>query len=158
MALRSDLSAKACSIARGADVLADPWILLLLRELFRGTHRFDALVTATGCSDSVTAKRLTTLREAGLVIRVPYREGGRERHEYRLTAAGADTLPILHALSRWGARHTPDHGTLDISCARCETRPPSADWCPTCALPLTANVTIWRAPTSPEVPERLSGS
>jgi DNA-binding HxlR family transcriptional regulator len=37
---------------------------------------------------------------------VPYHDGRRARHEYRLTQAGADLAPILRALGDWGHRHT----------------------------------------------------
>lgn len=41
-----------------------------------------------------------------MLTRLPYRETGRTRHEYRLTAIGADLLPVLHALADWGPRYT----------------------------------------------------
>lgn len=43
MALRSDWSEQVCPIARGVDVLGDPWALLILREVFAGNRRFDGL-------------------------------------------------------------------------------------------------------------------
>jgi hypothetical protein len=41
-----------------------------------------------------------------VLVKVPYRDGNRTRHEYRLTRAGADLLPVLHALADWGNRYT----------------------------------------------------
>lgn len=32
--------------------------------------------------------------------------GARPRKEYRLTAAGTNALPVLHALTVWAQRHT----------------------------------------------------
>ena len=38
---RADLTRDACTFARAAELLGDPWTLLALRELFLGTRRFD---------------------------------------------------------------------------------------------------------------------
>ena len=32
---------EACSIARTLDILGDTWSVLVIREMFLGTHRFD---------------------------------------------------------------------------------------------------------------------
>lgn len=157
MALRSDFSDHVCSMARGVDVLGDPWVVLILRELFVGVARFDAIVEATGGAESVVARRLVTLVDRGLVVKVPYETGARERFEYRLTDAGLDTLPVLHALSRWAAVHAPEPRSVGIECARCGTEPPSADWCPTCDAPLTAETTAWWRGSQPNVRTPLVG-
>ena len=46
--------------------------------------------------------------EHQVLVKVPYHDGRRQRQEYRLTQAGADLAPVLHALADWGHRHT--HG------------------------------------------------
>ena len=94
MPLRSDWSTATCPIARSADVLADPWVLLILRELFSGRTRFDELRDATGAADSVLARRLASMTEAGLVRRD-------DERGYLLTEVGRETLPILHAYARF---------------------------------------------------------
>ncbi|QUQ64222.1 winged helix-turn-helix transcriptional regulator [Kutzneria sp. CA-103260] len=107
MTTRSSWEAAPCPIARGADVLGDPWTLLILRQAMLGHTRFDQLRDEIGISDNILAARLRRLVAAGLFERVPYRdERGRARQEYRLTAAGLDTLPVLHALAAWGDKHT----------------------------------------------------
>lgn len=154
MAVRSDLSARACTIARGVDVLGDAWVALILRELFLGNRRFDAIVEAVDGAESVIARRLATLVEHGLVVKRDYRDARRTRSEYVLTDAGIDTLPVLHALNRWGAVHNDPHGTglrLRVECLGCGGEPDSADWCATCARPLTVHTTAWRKARSPEV-------
>jgi DNA-binding HxlR family transcriptional regulator len=66
MALRSDWSGHNCSIARDVDILGDPWTVLVLRELFFGNGRFDAIRARLQVADSVLTKRLASLVEAGL--------------------------------------------------------------------------------------------
>ncbi len=137
MPLRSDWSTATCPIAHAADVLADPWVLLVLRELFSGRTRFDELREATGAADSVLARRLRGMTEAGLIVRSD--EGG-----YALTDAGRATLPILHAYARFTRAVDPDGPWgLQVACARCGTPAQATDWCVACAQPLDADSTTW---------------
>lgn len=150
MALRTDLSSRACTIARGVDLLGDPWIVLVLRELFVGNGRFDAIVRATGAAESVVARRLAQLVDAGLVLRRPVRDGGSLR-EYALTPSGVDTLPVLHALSRWAHAHTDDPRYVRVVCLRCSEESDSADWCRGCDAPLDPAQVGWYKPSTPDV-------
>jgi DNA-binding HxlR family transcriptional regulator len=93
----------ACSIARALDVLSTRTAFLLLREAFYGATRFEDFARRVGVSDPVTSARLKELVAAGLLARVPYREPGqRTRSAYELTEKGAELLPVLTALLRWG--------------------------------------------------------
>ncbi|MGJ0118356.1 winged helix-turn-helix transcriptional regulator [Williamsia sp. MIQD14] len=94
-----------CSIARTVDVVGNRISLLLLREAFFGTRRFDDFAERVGVSESAAAKRLGELTAAGILERRPYREPGqRERHEYRLTRKGGELRVVLTALRDWGDR------------------------------------------------------
>ena len=100
------LDSRVCSVARTAAVIGDAWTVVVLRDLFNGVRRFDDLATHLGIARNVLARRLQALVTAGVVERVPYREpGSRERHEYRLTAAGRDLLPVIVAMMTWGDAH-----------------------------------------------------
>ena len=93
-------------MARTAEVVGDGWTVLVLRDLFNGVRRFDDLAAHLGIARNVLTRRLAALVEEGIVERVPYREpGARERHEYRLTAAGRDLRPVLLAMLAWGDAH-----------------------------------------------------
>lgn len=82
--------------------------MLLLREAWYGTTRFDDFATRAGLSDAITSARLRELVTAGLLERRPYREAGqRTRHEYVLTESGADLVPVLIGLAAWGSKHAP---------------------------------------------------
>ncbi|PRA82366.1 helix-turn-helix domain-containing protein [Microbacterium sp. MYb66] len=153
MPLRSDWSSATCPIARSADVLADPWVLLILRELFSGRTRFDQLREATGAADSVLSRRLTAMSEADLVTREDPHD---HRSGYRLTDAGRETLPILHAFARF-ARITDPAGPwgLTVSCGRCGGIAESVDWCTTCAAPLDADSTRWSRHSMGDTPFAL---
>jgi DNA-binding HxlR family transcriptional regulator len=107
----TDLDTATCSVARTAAIVGDAWTMVVLRDLFNGVRRFDELTDHLGIARNVLTRRLAALTEAGLVTREPYREPGqRERHEYRLTEAGRDLLPVIFALMQWGDRHLAENG------------------------------------------------
>jgi DNA-binding HxlR family transcriptional regulator len=102
---RSSWRATRCSLARALDVVSSRSALLILREAFYGTTKFDDFAERVGISEPVAAARLRELVEDGLLAREPYREPGqRTRLAYRLTDKGAQLLPALVALMQWGDR------------------------------------------------------
>lgn len=104
-----DIPLDECSLARALDVVADRWLLLILREALSGARRFDAFQRRLGVSRSILTNRLDRLVEHGLLRRVPYTEPGqRPRHEYRLTRKGVSLVPCLIALMAWGDEHLRD--------------------------------------------------
>jgi DNA-binding HxlR family transcriptional regulator len=95
-----------CSIARTLALVGDRWTLLVLRDVANGVGRFDDLAGHLGIARNVLSSRLARLAQAGLVERTAYREpGARERHEYRLSGAGRELIPILLAFMAWGDRN-----------------------------------------------------
>ena len=145
---RSDWSGARCPIARSLDIVGDPWLLLILRDALCGTRRFDDFRRSLGIADNVLSKRLSAMVEAGLLVREPYRDGGRERFEYRLTEAGADLLPVLHALVLWGEKYTagPTEERLEILHRTCGEHSRSADRCDHCGEELSAGNVAWTRP------------
>ena len=81
--------------------------MLVLREVFFGNGRFDAMKARLQVADSVLTRRLAALVESGLLAREPYDDGGRTRQEYVLTAKGEDALPVLNAVVIWSEKHLP---------------------------------------------------
>jgi DNA-binding HxlR family transcriptional regulator len=100
---RSAFSHHPCSIARALDVAGEWWTPLILRDVAYGVRRFRALQEDLGISANVLADRLDALLAAGILEAVVYQQRPR-RHEYRLTQKGAELLPALLALMRWGDR------------------------------------------------------
>jgi DNA-binding HxlR family transcriptional regulator len=104
-----DQDVSNCSIGRAVEVIGQPWVLLVLREAFRGIRRFDEIQDHLGVSRSVLAARPETMVSAGLLERRAYREAGqRTRWEYELTGKGHDLYPVLTALRQWGDAHLAD--------------------------------------------------
>ncbi|GAA0483103.1 helix-turn-helix domain-containing protein [Streptomyces sp. NPDC046215] len=95
---------RPCSIADALGVVGEKYSLLVLREVFFGVRRFDAIARNTGAPRDILAARLRRLVEAGVLEKVPYNERP-ARFEYCPTDAGYDLRPVLLMLMRWGDRH-----------------------------------------------------
>ncbi len=111
LADRDAWQATRCSIGKAMDLVGTRSAMLLLREAFYGTTRFDDFAQRVGITETVAAGRLKELVAAGLLTKRPYREPGRRtRHEYVLTDKGRDLLPAVLALMQWGDKHLQDDG------------------------------------------------
>ena len=90
-----------CPIARAETVVGDRWTVLVLRELFMGSHRYDEIQAQTGGTPQMVATRLKNLEADGLVERRLYNERP-PRYEYHLTAKGQAFYSVVLALRAWG--------------------------------------------------------
>ena len=71
----ADHAARSCPIGRAGDLLGDRWTLLILRDATAGTARFDVFRENLGIADNILSARLARLVDAGLLVKVPYRDG-----------------------------------------------------------------------------------
>lgn len=87
----------------GAEVAAERWNLLIIREMIVGACRFNEIHRGLpGLSRTMLSSRLRRLERHGLVERLP--TGESSHGGYRLTEAGADLWGVLEALGRWAVR------------------------------------------------------
>jgi len=96
---RTDFSRMRCPVASAMAVLGERWTMLILREAFAGTSRFEAFARNLGIAPNILSARLAEMVEHGLLDRVP--EGG--RHAYTLTERGRAAFPLYLAVRDWGA-------------------------------------------------------
>src|ERR1700712_894943 len=75
LADRGAWQATRCSIDKALGVVGTRSALLLMREAFYGTRRFDDFAHRVGITEAVAAARLKELVDTGLLDRAPYREG-----------------------------------------------------------------------------------
>lgn len=131
-------SPRVCSAARALEVVGDRWSLLVLREVFLGTHRFDAMQANTGAPRDILAARLKKLVAHGVLEKRPYQERP-ARFEYHATAAGRDLSPVVTALRQWGDRHlrTEDGRQPSHFQHRCGSDQPAGFVCPDCGEGIT---------------------
>jgi DNA-binding HxlR family transcriptional regulator len=149
MPLRSDWSDEFCPIKRSLDVLGDPWVLLIIRDVLQGHGRFELLRDSLGVSEAVLSRRLHAMVEAGLLTRVEYHDGRRIRQGYAATEAATELLPILQQLAIWGERHTkmPEGGAHMLMIHEtCGNETTQGQVCSSCGELLTAGQMTWVKP------------
>jgi DNA-binding HxlR family transcriptional regulator len=92
-----------CPIARGAEIFAERWTPLIVRNLHLGCESFGQILEgAPGLSRTLLSQRLEQLEYVGIVESAP-KPDGRGRH-YKLTSAGRELFAVCQSLGEWGAR------------------------------------------------------
>ncbi|MGW1365467.1 winged helix-turn-helix transcriptional regulator, partial [Streptomyces chartreusis] len=105
---RRNLAYDNCPAARALDVIGDRWALIIVREIFKGAHRFEELRRRLPISENTLARRLHELTRDGVLSKHAYATRPL-RHEYVPTEAGAALADVLDALGQWGLEWTePD--------------------------------------------------
>jgi DNA-binding HxlR family transcriptional regulator len=104
-----------CPVARAAELLADRWTVLIIRELLADITNFNDLERGLpGISRTLLAERLRRLVHSGVVERHSASRG--LRIDYRVTAAGRELQQLIDLLGTWGARWAfgdPQQNELD---------------------------------------------
>ncbi len=109
----TDFASMPCPIARSMAVLGERWAILVLREAFYGSTRFDEFERHLGIAPNILSARLKTLVEHGMLERVP--APGSARHVYQLSEMGRDFFPAFVALKAWADRWmTDERGPLTL--------------------------------------------
>jgi DNA-binding HxlR family transcriptional regulator len=92
-----------CPIARGAEIFAERWTPLIVRNLYLGCGSFSEILEgAPGLSRTLLSQRLKHLERLGVVESAPKPDG--RGHHYELTSAGHDLFRVCQSLGEWGAR------------------------------------------------------
>lgn len=93
-----------CPVSMGAEIFANKWTPLVLRELMCGSTRFGELHKGVPLmSRSLLAQRLRELEHVGLVEAQPQPSG--RGADYHLTEAGEALRPVVMALGAWAHRY-----------------------------------------------------
>ena len=127
-----------CPISRSEVEVGDRWTVLILRELFAGSHRFEHIQAQTGATPQMATARLKALEANRLVEKRLYSERPR-RHEYHLTAKGEAFYPVILALRAWGETwcKSPTEGrAVNYTHRPCGGPAGLGPGCETCGQPL----------------------
>jgi len=157
MPLRSDWSQDLCPVARALDVVGDPWVLLIVRNVLHGRGRFDTLRKSLGISEAVLSRRLQAMVDAGLLARADYvldvpPPGPSVEHVVEL-------LPVIQQLAVWSERHlpVPPRGAhMAMIHEACGSETTQGQVCSACGEVLVPEQMVWVKPwrnTSEELVE-----
>jgi DNA-binding HxlR family transcriptional regulator len=109
-----------CPVEKTMTLLGTKSAMLILREAYYGTTRFDDFCTRVGITKAAASARLNELVDAGLMRKQPYREPGqRAREEYVLTPSGVEFMPVVWAMFEWGRKHLPNRTPLRLFHTEC---------------------------------------
>lgn len=92
-----------CPIAKAAEILAERWTPLIIRNIYLRAHTFNDI--HRGCprmSSTLLAQRLRSLERAKVIERVAAPAGHGSR--YYLTTAGQELADVVLQMGTWGAR------------------------------------------------------
>jgi DNA-binding HxlR family transcriptional regulator len=98
-----------CPVVQSLERVGERWSMLVLREVFRGAHRFDELQASLGIAPNILSARLARLVEEDFLDKRLYQERP-PRHGYHLTDRGNDFIPVLFALLEFGNKHFAPRG------------------------------------------------
>jgi DNA-binding HxlR family transcriptional regulator len=142
MSPSDSFEAANCPIARTIAVIGDQWTPLILRDLFGGLSRFDAIQANLGVSRRTLTQRLAALVEHGVIERVAYQDNP-PRYDYRPTAKGAELGVVLLAMKGWGDKWTESFDevpSVSIRHRACGAVVEPVLACAECGEPLTPDV------------------
>jgi len=121
---------QSCPVAKTLEVIGDRWTLLVVRDLLRGTQRFqDLLGSLPGMAPNILSARLKLMEEHGLIRRALYSDHP-PRAEYALTDRGRELGMVVGALAAWGGRHV--HRETQLVHAGCGHPVSVGYYCPDC--------------------------
>lgn len=95
----------ACPVATTVQLIGSKWKLLIMRNLFARSWRFNELKRSLeGVSQKVLTESLRSMEEDGIIVRTVYPEVP-PRVEYSLSELGESMRPIISAMEAWGTEY-----------------------------------------------------
>ena len=94
-----------CPVEYTASIIGNKWKIIILRDLFTGTKRYNELTrSVVGISPKVLTENLRDLEKDGIVKRKVYPVVP-PKVEYFLTIKGESLIPILLEMRKWGEKY-----------------------------------------------------
>ncbi len=104
-------SHRNCPVGHATALLGDRWSILIVRQALAGVDRYQEFRDSLAISDHTLTRRLSHLREIGVLERDEAAPG-----RYHLTEAGEDLARVLAVLGDWAMRWLPvDRPLLSVS-------------------------------------------
>ena len=95
----------SCPVEYTASIISNKWKVLILRDLFEGTKRYNELTrSVVGISAKVLTQNLRYLESDGIISRKVYPEVP-PRVEYSITDMGLELKEILDVMKAFGEKY-----------------------------------------------------
>ena len=95
----------SCPVEYTASIISNKWKVLILRDLFKGTKRYNELTrSVVGISAKVLTQNLRDLESDGIISRKVYPEVP-PRVEYSITDMGLELKEILDVMKAFGEKY-----------------------------------------------------
>ena len=95
-----------CEVEDTLKILGGKWKVLILRELLKGTQRFNEMSRSLeGITVKMLTQQLRELEKDGVIHRKVYPEVP-PKVEYSLTPLGKSLNPVLQAMHEWAQKHS----------------------------------------------------
>lgn len=92
----------ACPVETTLSIIGDKWKVLILRDLFEGTKRFNELKKSlNGVTQKMLTQQLRELEQDGIIHRMVYPVVP-PKVEYSLTDLGKTLKPVVDSMRDWG--------------------------------------------------------
>lgn len=154
----NELGELQCPIARSLSIMGDRWTLLIIRDAFMRTRRFDDFQKNLGITRHLLSERLSRLVEHKILTKVLYLESPK-RYEYKLTEKGLALYPVIMALTAWGNRWMNENKNFPIVSyvhKDCGQKTQAVMLCQCCGEPLTTRNVLVTLDTAEQQTQQLS--
>ena len=95
----------SCPVEYTSSIISNKWKVLILRDLFEGTKRYNELTrSVVGISAKVLTQNLRDLESDGIISRKVYPEVP-PRVEYSITDMGLELKEILDVMKIFGEKY-----------------------------------------------------
>ncbi len=126
------------NLAAMLNIVADRWVILLLRELYLGSSSWSQFVEVLDISPAILNKRLRLLIDTGCLIKEA--APGKRETRYILTQSGKDLYPFMAAAREWQIRWDKRKGAFVSPFVHdCGAPLRTYSACHACQKPLTAH-------------------
>jgi DNA-binding HxlR family transcriptional regulator len=94
----------SAAFLRGALLLQEKWVLLIVHSLLAGPIGFSELMRRGGVNTTTLTQRLNLLEHTGLLVKTIHSTMP-PRTSYELTEAGRALKPVLEAITEWAGAY-----------------------------------------------------
>jgi DNA-binding HxlR family transcriptional regulator len=101
-----DLTGPAGVFVRGALLLQEKWVMMIVFSLLDGPVSFSELMRKGTVNTTTLTQRLNLLEHAGVLVKTIHSTMP-PRTSYELTESGHALKPVLEAITQWSEKYLP---------------------------------------------------